>query len=101
MIKRLLPSILFILFVGQIQAQISGFVFDENKTTLPGANLLLLPDSLLSVTETNGQFEFDGLSEGTYQLVVTFIGYSPDTVTIKVNSIRNFRPTISNRCHIT
>ena len=90
MMKRLFPSIFFLLFVGSSYGQISGFIFDEDKNTLPGATVLLLPDSLLTATEQDGQFKFSSdLSEGTYQLVVSFIGYAPDTVAVKVKNGRS------------
>lgn len=89
MMKRLLLSIFFLLFVCQTWGQISGFVFDENKTTLPGANILLLPDSLLAVSEANGRFTFSGLPDGAYRLLVSFIGYAPDTVLATVENGRS------------
>jgi iron complex outermembrane receptor protein len=89
MMKRLFPSILLMLLVGQAWGQISGFVFDENKTTLPGANILLLPDSLLAVTELDGSFQFSGLPDGAYQLVTSFIGFTTDTLTVKVKDGRS------------
>lgn len=88
MMKRLFPSILFLLFMGHSYGQVSGSVFDENKITLPGANILLLPDSVVIATENDGQYKFTGLPEGSYQMVVSFIGYAPDTVTFKVKNGR-------------
>ena len=89
MMKRLFPSIVFLLFFCPIWAQVSGFVLDENKTTLPGANIILLPDSLQTVTELDGSFSFSSLSDGTYQLVVSYIGYSPDSTFVKVKNGRS------------
>ncbi|MEO1257253.1 MAG: TonB-dependent receptor [Bacteroidota bacterium] len=89
MMKRLFSSIFFLLILCQSWGQVSGFVFDENKATLPGANILLLPDSLLAVTEENGSFTFSNLPEGNYQLIVSFIGYAPDTVSTKVKNGRS------------
>jgi iron complex outermembrane receptor protein len=89
MMKRLFPSILLMLLTGQAWGQISGFVFDENKATLPGANILLLPDSLLAVTELDGSFKFFGLPDGAYLLVTSFIGFTTDTLTVKVKDGRS------------
>ena len=57
--------------------QIKGVVFNETQTSLPGANLVLLPDSLRTATRLDGSFSFNGLSDGTYRLLVSYIGYQP------------------------
>ena len=89
MMKRLFPSIIFLLFVCPAWGQISGLVFDEDKTALPGASILLLPDNLSAITEVDGRFTFSGLTDGSYLLVVSFIGYETDTVSVKVKNSRS------------
>ena len=48
----------FLLISSPNWGQISGFVFDENKSFLPGANILLLPDSLWAHSDKEGWFTF-------------------------------------------
>ena len=84
MLKRLFPLLFFVLVSSQIWGQISGFVFDENKNSLLGAYILLLPDSLLTNTDDTGKFIFSDIKDNTYQLVVSYIGYRSDTATISV-----------------
>ncbi len=89
MIKRLLFFFFFQLILFQTWGQIGGFIIDENKTPLPGANILLLPDSLQTVTETDGGFTFENLPDASYQLMVSFIGYVTDTISVKVKNGRS------------
>jgi len=56
--------------------KISGYVKD--KTTMKGLSSVtvkLLPNNLSITTDTNGYFEFTGLSEGNYEIVFTKSGY--------------------------
>ena len=79
---------LLILFTGVLQislsAQISGKVYDSEKEILPGATLILLPDSLLTASGINGDFEFEGLEQGNYQLEVHFIGFQVKTIPVRI-----------------
>lgn len=86
MSKKILAAFSLILFCAQVQAQISGIIADEDKNPLPGANLILLPDSLLNTTDADGSFEFTQLSDGAYELAVSFIGFVNDTIPVNVKN---------------
>ncbi|MBK8568021.1 MAG: TonB-dependent receptor [Saprospiraceae bacterium] len=90
MIKPFLLGLIgFILNTELALGQISGIVFDETKAALPGANILLLPDSLLAASEIDGRFSFDNLPDGDYELLVTYIGFEPSTLTVIVKNGRS------------
>lgn len=86
MIKKYFPFLFFLLVSCQILGQVSGFVFDENKTPLLGSNVILFPDSLLKLTDENGRFAFTGLQDGEHNLIVSYIGYITDTTLIKIKN---------------
>ncbi|MEM7106291.1 MAG: TonB-dependent receptor [Bacteroidota bacterium] len=89
MAKQLFFFFFFLLPVSQAWAQIEGLVFDETKTALPGASVLLLPDSLSKTTGSKGNFSFENLPDANYELQVSFIGYFTDTISVKVKNSRS------------
>lgn len=84
-------SVLFILLFNYSFAQnsIKGEVFEiieeDTKEYLVGANVYWLNGDIGSVTDLNGKFEIDP-SNGQSKLVVSYIGFSNDTILIKDNS---------------
>ncbi len=84
--KRSFLYLIFLLASCQTWGQINGFVFDENNTTLPSAKVLLLPDSLYSIAGRDGRFTFSDLSDGIYELQISYISYSTDTVSVKIEN---------------
>ncbi|MCB0638548.1 MAG: TonB-dependent receptor, partial [Lewinella sp.] len=57
---------------------------DEDVQPLPGAYVLLLPDSLATTTDETGQFNFSGLTVGQrYRLQVRFLGFTPFEATVQ------------------
>lgn len=63
-------------------AQISGMVRHEREEPLPGATVLLLPDSLYRVTQTDGSFQFDDIHPGKYQLIASYVAHSAQTLQV-------------------
>ena len=64
--------------VAQLQTTIQGYVEEkETETTLPGAHVFLANTSIGDITDANGQFAIEEIPAGSYQLVVTMIGYKP------------------------
>ncbi|MBN1199075.1 MAG: TonB-dependent receptor [Bacteroidales bacterium] len=56
---------------------ITGTVYDaSSKKPLPSANITLTPPDIGDVTDSNGVFILTNLSEGTYHLVVSYVGYT-------------------------
>ena len=66
-------------------AQIKGVVLDLENAPLPGASVLLLPDSIATITGKNGKFEFTGLKNKNYLLRVRFVGFETQEIKVKTN----------------
>jgi len=66
---------LFLPFWGMGQAALSGVVTDRQGQPLPGATVLLLPDSLFSVADLEGRFALQPNAPGKFLLQVRYLGY--------------------------
>jgi hypothetical protein len=94
--KRTFILTLLIMIVAVLKAQsvqtIRGHVTDkDSKTSLPGANVVLLNVQPLTgtVTDADGNFRLDNVATGRHDLQVTFIGYKPAVFQgIIVNSVK-------------
>lgn len=80
--------ILFLMAAVQVQAQenLTGTVVDENNQPMPGASVYWLQptDEILStVTSENGTFSLPYSTE-TDQLIISYIGYKTDTLSVPV-----------------
>lgn len=73
----LLPLFISVLPFCDLLAQspLSGRVTDTQGAALVGATVLLTPDSILQSTGIDGQFVFQDLSAGRYEITVRYIGY--------------------------
>ena len=76
---------------GQIRGEITDILTGES---LPGANVVVMGTSIGAATDLNGEYFISRVPAGDYNLVVTFIGYKPDTVQIKVDPNRLVRKDI-------
>jgi TonB-dependent receptor len=91
--NRLLKISLFlaIFIVQALMAQgsgtIRGTISDEiTKEKLPGANVIVMGTSNGAATDLDGKFVIRNVSSGSRRLVITYIGYVPDTVTVNIPS---------------
>ena len=72
--------ILFILVsnycFSQVSGQLYGYVYDE-KTNEPliGATILLEGTDFGTITDFDGNFEFDNVQPKTYNILISFLGY--------------------------
>lgn len=76
--KIILLNILIIFFVGRIFAQsfsISGKVTDVQLNPLPGVNIILQGTDFGTASNKNGIFNITNLSNGTYKLKFSAVGY--------------------------
>ena len=67
--------ILFLHAKSQVSYSINGVVKDASGETLPSATIFLDGSEKKTSTNDKGEFAIAGLSPGTYQLTVHFIGY--------------------------
>ena len=78
----LLPIFIFITQIAYSQNSIEGLIQDEMGAPLSFANVLLLKanDSTFvkgTITEDNGQFSFESISQGQYIVSISMIGFKP------------------------
>ena len=70
-----------IFFFGHSQiGSVAGLVSDKgDNLQLVGVNVVLttgsLPDPIGTATNLDGEFKFENLEEGAYELTVSYIGY--------------------------
>lgn len=95
--KNYLVVFLFLVtLMGYAQKGIvSGKILDAaDKFPLPGAMIQITGQNKYTISDSNGRYEFLNVSPGSYQIEISYIGYSPavDKVTIVEgkNSVVNF-----------
>ncbi|MBI9070115.1 MAG: carboxypeptidase-like regulatory domain-containing protein [Melioribacteraceae bacterium] len=81
--------LVYLLFVfSNISAQtqtISGFISDkENGESLIGANIILKEISIGASTNISGYFVIPNIPYGNYTLIVSYMGYQPQRISIKI-----------------
>ncbi|WP_429382505.1 carboxypeptidase-like regulatory domain-containing protein [Mucilaginibacter sp. UYCu711] len=78
--KNILALLVFILLQLNIYAQgtysISGTVKNGNGELMESATVFLAGSEKVVATNAQGAFRFNGISPGTYQVVITMIGYT-------------------------
>ena len=71
------------------QLSLTGTVKDIKGDPMAGANVMLGNNFNRTVTGINGEFKFQNLKNGEYNLVVTFIGYKNFSKELTLNSSEN------------
>ncbi len=89
--KRLLFALLVLLVSSAFAQQtVKGTVVDlESNYPLPGVNVVVISDTtrlLGAATDMNGKFKIENVPLGRQELKVTYLGYTPQTLTVVVNS---------------
>lgn len=86
-INALLAScfLTFASFSASAQFKISGTVSDE-KQTLAGANISIKDTYKATTTNTHGSYVLNNLKAGEYTLVISFIGYQTQEITIQLST---------------
>jgi TonB-dependent receptor len=77
------------------QGVLKGKVIDAQNLSLPGANVILQGTSIGSVSNQNGEFTIVNLEAGSYEVVVTYLGYASlnqnVTITAGETTLVNFK----------
>jgi len=69
---------------------VSGRVIDAtDKSSLPGAAVLLNKGKQYTISNSNGYFEFLNIPVGAYTLSVSYIGYAPIEQEVEVTAGQN------------
>lgn len=82
------------LATGQSAYDVRGTVEDESGIPLIGAHLTLDPGDHVTTTDETGQFRFDQIPAGTYQLSSSYIGYQTSNQEITVDQNINLTITL-------
>ncbi|MGI4020742.1 MAG: TonB-dependent receptor [Janthinobacterium lividum] len=80
-------------FLAAAQFSLSGKITDlQTGETLPGASISIEKTSLKTASDVNGNFRFRSLKPGSYNLIISYIGYQQmrETVSINQNQTQNF-----------
>jgi len=82
------------------QFSIQGFVFDaESNTPLPGANVFIANTTKGVSTDVNGAFKINGLQAVPYELVISFVGYGMQVISIVPGQPKNYKVMLGPSVH--
>ena len=66
--------------------KLTGYVFDNEKTPLPGALVRLIDTDLGCITNKEGLFELSDIPEGIYILEISYVGYEKSQLSMNIKS---------------
>lgn len=92
--KKLFLILILTISTCVVRAQDSGIISgkvteSEAGMSLPGATLKLNSGNKYTTTNNNGEFEFLNVPFGTYEILISYIGYEDQKQTIIVDSKKN------------
>ncbi|MBC7186125.1 MAG: TonB-dependent receptor [Calditrichaeota bacterium] len=84
--KTLLVTLLSIaVLTSSAFAQVTGLVVDHTTgRPLAGANVSVVPGELGTATDEGGRFALPKLPAGTHQIRVSYMGYEPQLLTVRI-----------------
>jgi len=91
-------NLLYLSVDAQIKYELTGVIVDGNSQPLAGASVFLYPVGKGTITDGQGRYSINGLSNGSYTIAVSFIGYRTltDSIEIEGNSSFNFRLSVAS-----
>ena len=112
--RYFLSAILFasIIFADENQNSVTGSVINKSEgLPLKGANVELKGDNNIkygAITDDDGRFNIDKIEDGTYKIIISFIGFEDyrDDVAIesgksyKVDAVLEIQPIVMSRLEI-
>lgn len=82
-------------FYVTAQSKVSGIVSDaETMEPLPGANIVLQGTGKGTVSNEAGRFELDNVQPGPYQLIISYLGFTTQTLEIEA-PVENLEVSLS------
>jgi iron complex outermembrane receptor protein len=87
-IKLLAIFLMSLYTVAHAQFSIKGTVRNQSGEALPAANIAISPINKLAITDAEGQFSIGNLAEGTYNLKVSFVGFTTYETSVDLNKNR-------------
>lgn len=99
-----LLSVMLLPLALSAQSLITGRVVDEGGLTLPGATVKITGLNKATVTDQNGSYNLLSVPAGTYELVVTYIGYQTQSQSVSIASkpvILDFKLKLTTNGHLS
>lgn len=90
--------ILGLLMTGFVNAQagkISGSIKDNSNLPLVGASVIIKGTTDGVMSDFDGNFTISGLENGTYDLIISFIGYNTKNISVQVPQTNNLEIILS------
>lgn len=82
----MLATLMAVSWCATAQVVIRGYVKDKQTAQpLTGATVVLKETEKFSITDENGYFAINQLTEGSYELEVRFVGYKTQTLSVKTD----------------
>ncbi|MEJ2053509.1 MAG: DUF5686 family protein, partial [Calditrichaceae bacterium] len=86
--------ILVVVYAELCQAQsITGYIYDNEKNPLPGANIYITGSNEGSISNSDGYYILN-LKPGRYKIVYNFIGYQNDTLNVIIKNNKQIRKNV-------
>lgn len=83
------------------QTSLNGKVTDKlTGEPLPGASIVINPN-LITTTDIDGNFSFDGLQAGTYNVTVSFVGYTSAQQKVVLPRTQPLNIQLQETAHVT
>ena len=76
---------------GKSRHTVSGYVVDENKEPVIGAQVRIMGTKMMTVTDADGAFSFDQTMPEKARLQITYIGMQPVHLPVKSNMVINMK----------
>lgn len=79
--------------LSMAQFNVSGKISEENNAILPNATIRLKGKTLVTSSDANGNYAFKNLPAGTYNFLVSFLGYQTQELSLNLqdNAVVNFK----------
>lgn len=100
---RVLAVVVLLLsaFGSWAQSSLNGKVTDKfTGEPLPGASVVINPN-LITTTDIDGNFSFDGLQAGTYNVTVSFVGYTSAQQKVVLPRTQPLNIQLQETVHVT
>lgn len=75
---------LMISFAQAQTGKITGIITDQSGVVLPGASVLIEGTKNGTMTDFDGNFTIDGIENGNYTLVISYVGYGRKKISVTV-----------------
>jgi outer membrane receptor for ferrienterochelin and colicins len=88
--KCLLLTVLFFISIDSFSQSLSGVIVGDDSKVVPFANVIISKTSKGVSSDGQGDFKFENINIGSYQLVVSALGYKKWKKQIEINEGENF-----------